>query len=79
MIQFLVPVRTLVEVLRLEHVPTAAPSGRTIDLYVIGALAAAIGCWITVIAFIAQRTRASVLAAALTIGLLFTYKVLYLC
>jgi hypothetical protein len=78
MVQFLALVRTLAEVLRLHHIGPLGPPAGVIDRYVVGALVAAVGCWVAVGLFILQRHRATTAVAAITIVALLVYKVLYL-
>jgi hypothetical protein len=78
MVQFLIVIRTLAEILRLQHVGAGTlPPPRVIDLYVIGALVAALGCWLGVIFLIVQRNRTVVLIIGCTIAALLAYKVAY--
>lgn len=74
-IQFLVLVRTLGEFLRLKHLRGVRFSVVIGEPLVIGALIAALLCWIAVTLFFFRRYTASICISAATVVILIVYKV----
>jgi len=75
-VQFLALVRSLGEVLRLQHVHGGALPVSSVAPYVGGGLLAALLTWAAVLCYFAGRDRAAVGVAGLTIVALLVIKVL---
>ncbi|HEX2202341.1 MAG TPA: hypothetical protein VHG91_03545 [Longimicrobium sp.] len=73
-IQLLACIRTLSEYFRLKQVQGAAFSPAAAEPYVVGGIIAAVFCWAAVLLYFARRPRGSVAVAALTVVVLFAYK-----
>jgi hypothetical protein len=71
---FLALVRTLSEIFRLKYVRGGVISYGAAEPYIIGALAAALGCWLAVTFYFFKRETAVVITAVATIGVLLAIK-----
>jgi hypothetical protein len=74
-VQFLIVVRTLGEMYRLQHVLGSSFSAAVVMPYVGGALIAACSCWIGVSLYFFRRYRLSAWIALATVLGLLVYKI----
>ena len=74
-VQFLIVVRTLGEIFRLQRAHGASFSAPAAMPYVGGALIAACACWVGVIAYFFRRYAASAWIALATVLVLLVYKI----
>ena len=75
MVQFLIVVRTLGEIFRLQHAHGSGFSAPAAMSYVGGALIAACACWAGIIAYFFRRYAASAWIALATVLVLLVYKI----
>ena len=73
--QFLIVVRALGEIFRLNHVHGANFSAAAAMAYVGGALIAACSCWIAVTLYFFRRYSLSTWIALATVAILLAYKI----
>ncbi len=73
-IQFLALVRTLAEYFRLKHVRLGHFTLSTGEPYVVGALIAAVLCWVAVSLYFLRRYRSSAAVAGATVLVLLVYR-----
>jgi hypothetical protein len=72
--QFAALVRILAELIWLHRRGGGIPSAANVDVYLIGAMIAAVLCWVSVMALWIRRARLSVAVAATTIVVLLAIK-----
>jgi preprotein translocase subunit SecF len=77
-VQFLALVRTLSEYFRLEYVLGPRFSLTIARPYVLGALVAALLCWLSVTLFFFRRYGNAVLVSAATVLVLFALKIYWI-
>jgi hypothetical protein len=74
-VQFLALVRILAEYFRLKHVPGNRLTLALVEPFIVGALLAAILCWLAVALFFFGRYRSALLVSAATVVVLLIYRV----